>query len=261
MMGREKDRRQARLVDVEQLVGGPVVPPESFYGKLATWGGKLVTDDQFASLYEPRGRVSVPPSRLAKMLLLMYHDNVSEREAEERTRFDLRWKHVLGLGIGEQVDRLALLRFRARLVTSQKARIAFETFIRVAVEVGLLKADARQVIDSTHVTGAAAVEDTYKLIRHAIRKLLRLVGTRLDYQESWASQLSRNDYAADRKPAIDWQDEAARHQLLHDLVKDARFLLAQTEGLALSEAEKAARELWPPSRSRTSKPTRTARYR
>lgn len=116
-------------------------------------------------------------------------------------------------------------RRQARLVTSQKARIAFETFIRVAVEVGLLKADARQVIDSTHVTGAAAVEDTYKLICHAIRKLLRLVGTRLDYQESWASQLSRNDYGADRKPAIDWQDEAARHQLLHDLVKDARFLL------------------------------------
>lgn len=103
MMGREKDVRQVRLVDVQPLIGAPVVPPDTFYGQMATWGRTLVTDDQFASLYEPRGRESVPAARVAKMLLLMYHDNVSEREAEERTRFDLRWKHALDLGLGEDV--------------------------------------------------------------------------------------------------------------------------------------------------------------
>ena len=84
MMGRERDVRQVRLTDVQLLLDAPVVPPNSFYSQMATWGRTLVTDDQFASLYELRGRESVPPARLAKMLLLMYHDSVSEREAEER---------------------------------------------------------------------------------------------------------------------------------------------------------------------------------
>lgn len=84
MMGREKDVRQVRLIDVQPLIGAPVVPPDTFYGQMAAWGRTLVTDDQFASLHEPRGRESVPPARVAKMMLVMYHDNVSEREAEEK---------------------------------------------------------------------------------------------------------------------------------------------------------------------------------
>lgn len=105
MMGRERNRNQLHLTDVEHLAGAPVVPRESFYGRMAEWGAQMVTDDLFADLYAKDGRASVPPGLCAKMLLLMFHDNVSERESEERTRYDLRWKHALHLGIGEHVDR------------------------------------------------------------------------------------------------------------------------------------------------------------
>ena len=58
----------------------------------------------------------------------------------------------------------------------------------------MLKTAARQVVDSTRMTGAAALEDTYKLTRHAIHKLLRLVGKRLGQQQTWATRLKRDDY-------------------------------------------------------------------
>ena len=243
MMGREKDIRQVRLIDVQPLIGAPVVPPDSFYGQLATWSRTLVTDDQFASLYEPGGRQSVPPARVAKMLLLMYHDNVSEREAEDRTRFDLRWKHALDLGLGEHVDRLALVRFRARLLLSKKAHHAFDQFLRTAVELGLLDPKALQVIDSTHVTGAAAVQDTYTLIRKAIAKLLRLVGGPLGLLPDWKRHLEHQDYHKDLRPRIDWNNEQARKDLLNALVKDAHYLLTATAELTLQDVAKEAREL------------------
>ena len=45
------------------------------------------------------------------------------------------------------------------------------------------------------------------------------------------------------KPAIDWQDEGTRNQLLGELVHDARLLLRLTAGPELSEAETEARGL------------------
>jgi transposase len=243
MMGRERNRGQLRLTDVEHLAGTPVVPPDSFYGKMADWGARMVTDDLFADLYAKDGRASVPPGLLAKMLLLMFHDNVSEREAEERTRYDLRWKHALHLGIGEHVDRLALLRFRARLVAGQKMRVVFERFVKLAMDAGVLKANALQVIDSTHVAGAAAVEDTYTLIRHAIRKLLRVADRQQGLRAEWLKQLVRQDYDQDGKPEIDWKDEAARNKLLNELVKDARTLLAEASKVERDTAAQAAYDL------------------
>lgn len=243
MMGRERNRNQLRLTDVEHLAGSPVVPSESFYGKMAEWGARMVTDDLFADLYAEDGRASVPPGLLAKMLLLMFHDNVSEREAEERTRYDLRWKHALHLGIGEHVDRLALLRFRARLVAGKKMRVVFERFVKLAVEGGLLKANALQVIDSTHVAGAAAVEDTYTLIRNAIRKLLHVADRHPGLRAEWLKQLVREDYDQDGKPEIDWKDEAARNKLLNDLVQDARTLLAEASKVEQDTAARAAYDL------------------
>jgi len=243
MMGRERNRNQIRLTDVEHLTGAPVVPSDSFYGKMADWGAQMVTDDLFADLYAKDGRASVPPALCAKMLLLMFHDNVSEREAEERTRFDLRWKHALHLGIGEHVDRLAILRFRARLIAGKKMRLVFERFVKLAVEAGVLKANALQVIDSTHVAGAAAVEDTYTLIRHAIQKLLRVADRHPGLKAEWLKELVRQDYDQDGKPDIDWKDETARTKLLNELVKDARALLAEATKVERDSATQAACDL------------------
>jgi len=85
------DSAQQGLFDASWC--GNVVPPDSFYGLLAEHGERIVGDGDFADCYaEGRGRPSIPPSTLAKILLLAYRCGLSDRQAMEAVRFDLRWK-------------------------------------------------------------------------------------------------------------------------------------------------------------------------
>jgi hypothetical protein len=242
MMGRQ--RKQFTLTDVQTLAGKLVVPEDSFYGRMATHGDKLVREEWFTELYSHRGRPSVSPVLLCKVLLLMFHDNVVDREAEERARFDLRWKAALNLGIDEGgFDATALTRFRARLVLHEKERLFFEETVKAAKEHGLISTELAEVIDSTPVLGAGAVQDTYNLLRSGVRKMLKVIRNRPEAQERLQGLLKRQDYDETGKPEIDWDDDKAREALLNEFVQDARTLLKETENLELGTAEKAAREM------------------
>src|SRR3954453_22750791 len=97
---------------------GNVVPRDSLFGLLGEHGERIVSDVDFSDCYaEGRGRPSIPPSILAKILLLEYRSGVSDRQAMEAVRFDLRWKVALGLPLGhEGFHPTSLVRFRARLL-------------------------------------------------------------------------------------------------------------------------------------------------
>lgn len=242
MMGRQ--RRQFTLADVQVLAGAPVVPEDSFYGRMATYGDQLIREESFAALYSNRGRPSVSPVLLSKVLLLMFYENVSDRQAEERARYDLRWKAGLHLGIDETgFDSTALTRFRARLVLHKKERAFFEETVRAAQKYGLIDAKVAEVIDSTPVLGAGAVQDTYQLIRSAVRQMLKAVRKHPELQTRLQEVLKREDYAERGKPAVNWNDPEARNALLNEIVQDARTLLSETEGMDLEATAKAAREL------------------
>lgn len=242
MMGRQ--RRQVSFKDIQVWAHRPVVPEESFYGRMAAHGDKLVREDSFAKLYSRRGRPSAPPALLCKVLLLMFHDNVSDRQAEERARYDLRWKAALGLGIDEVgFDATTLCRFRARLLLHQKERDFFLETVKAAREHGLISAEVAEVVDSTPVLGAGAVQDTYTLLRSAVRKMLRAVRNRPDTYERLVESLQRKDYDEVGKPEVNWEDTEERRKLLNEFVQDARTVLKETENLELDPAEQAAREL------------------
>jgi hypothetical protein len=90
---------QAELLDADQLCGH-LVPDDSIHGKLAVLGDKLFTDADFADLYESgRGRHSVPPSLVAKVMLLQSLEGTSDRETVDRVRRDIGWKVALGLSL------------------------------------------------------------------------------------------------------------------------------------------------------------------
>ncbi len=73
---------------------------DSIYVLLAEHGERIVRDQDFADCYsERRGRPSIPPSLLAKVLLLAYRDGLSDERATEAVRFDLRWKVALDLPV------------------------------------------------------------------------------------------------------------------------------------------------------------------
>ena len=77
--------------------------------------------------------------------------------------------------------------------------------------------------------GAGAVQDTYTLIRKAIRKLLKDLGYRLAGKRRGLSAATKalvDTYLAqDQKAAIDWADPDQRSEQLQQLVADAESVL------------------------------------
>lgn len=71
---------------------------------------------------------------------------------------------------------LDVTRFRARLLLHGKERLVLENSLAVAEELGLLDAPAEQIVDSTPMLGAAATQDTVRLVRGGVRRLLDAVG-------------------------------------------------------------------------------------
>jgi hypothetical protein len=117
--------------------------------------------------------------------------------------------------------------FRRKLLEQDLTRVLFDRLITAAREAGLLTKTADQVIDSSHILGAAGVRDTYTLMRGAIRKLLRALGYTPARQQELGEHLGWYlDPAAPEKPELDWSDAEARREHLGRLVEDARAALA-----------------------------------
>ena len=215
----------------------------SFYGALRQFGEDLLGGELFAPMYASGiGRPSVPPILLAKALLLEMHDGVSDAEAEQHATFDLRWRYALDLDVDDKVfDGTTLCRFRARLLVHEQERAAFERFVTAAQAAGLLS--RRQIMDSTAVHGAGVVQDTYQLIRGAIRKLRKKAGRVAGLASRLDAVLQRDDYGQTGKPDIDWQDAKARQDLLNEIVRDGRAAVAATrELLATGKADATVTE-------------------
>ena len=93
------------------------------------------------------------------------------RPAMEAVAWDLRWKVALGLPVDHQGwHPTSLTKFRARLLLHRKEGVALENTLRLAEELGLLDGAAEQIIDSTPMLGAAATQDTVRLVRHGVRQ-------------------------------------------------------------------------------------------
>jgi hypothetical protein len=158
------------------VVMGPL-PEGSFFALLAECGDRIVRDGDFAECYSSgMGRPSIPPSQLAKVMLLQHRTGASDEQAMECVAWDLRWKIALGLPVDHQGwHPTSLTTFRARLLLHGKERMVLENTLRLAAELGMLEGTAEQIIDSTPMLGAAATQDTVRLIRHGVKKVIDAV--------------------------------------------------------------------------------------
>jgi transposase len=225
------------------------LPEGSFFALLAVHGDRIVRDEDFAECYASRmGRPSIPPSQLAKVMLLQYRTGCSDEQAMECVAWDLRWKVALGLPVDhEGWHPTSLAKFRARLLLHGKEQLALENTLRLAEQIGMLEGTAEQIIDSTPMLGAAATQDTVRLVRHGVRGLLDAV--------AWADQDAAGrlddglefDYARPgEKPDCRWREKAERERMLTRVARDAERALRaveQADGLLGDETVEAAHGL------------------
>ena len=186
-----------------------------------------------------------PARVLATVMVLQAFEGLSDREATDRLEVDLRWQAAAGVDTAaEAFHPTVLVGQRNRLRASTRPRRLFEDTKVVARQTGVLK-DRARVLDSTPLHDAVATQDTVTQLRAAIRKLLAVLD---NVAPTLAARvrgvLERDDdYATAGKPPCDWDDPAAREQLVDELVHDALAALAVLDGEPLTGAARDAADL------------------
>jgi transposase len=222
--------RQGSLLGVDTLLSSLFEGDDSsFYARMAAHGSTLISDEDFADCYSNRmGRPSIPPSLLMRAVLLQLRDDVSDREAARRAAKDLDWKRALGVEADEVPFHATTLSvFRSRLLINDADERVLRMTLQRAVDAKMFPRKVLALVDSTGVMGAAAVADTYELIRQAIAKVINAGGGAGMFPKKLRARAKR---VVAGKAKIDWNDPTARRDELGQLVSTARAVLDATAG-------------------------------
>jgi hypothetical protein len=217
VQGRSDPQRE--LLDTAALVGH-LVPAGSVYGFLAEHRREVFPDGLFADLFPSgRGRPSVPADVIASVLVLQALQDLSDSEAMDALRCDLRWKVACGLPIDhEGFHPTTLTVWRNRLRRSDRPQRIFEAVREVIAGTGVLKGKTRRALDSVVLDDAVATQDTVTQLIAAVRRVRREVPGAAGVI---AERCHAHDWHDAGKPAIAWDDQAARDALVSALVTDA----------------------------------------
>jgi hypothetical protein len=191
---------------------------------LAVHRRELFPDGMFADLFPgTSGRPSVPVDVMATVITLQALQGLSDSETVDAVTFDLRWKAACGLPITAAAFHPTTLTYwRRRLAASAQPNRIFDAMKAVVAETGALRGKTRRALDSTILDDAVATQDTVTQLIAAIRRVRRDVP---GAAEVIAAHCTAHDYDDPGKPAIAWNDKAAREQLIDALVGDAHRVL------------------------------------
>jgi Transposase domain (DUF772) len=221
------------LLDTASLVGH-LVPAGSVFAFLAEHRREVFPDGLFADLFPSgRGRPSVPAEVIASVLVLQALQDLSDAEAMDALRCDLRWKVACGLPIDHSgFHPTTLTVWRNRLRASDHPQRIFEA-VRVVIDRSrVLKGKTRRALDSAVLDDAVATQDTVTQLIAAVRRVRREVPGAADLI---AQRCQAHDWDDAGKPQIAWDDKAARDTLVSALVEDARTIVATFAGVELDE--------------------------
>lgn len=148
--------------------------------------------DELASMYRHTGagKEARPPAMMAMAMLVQGYLGMSDAEMVELTVVDLRVQMVLGC-LGAEAPPFsqgALQEFRERLIAADLDRRVLERTVEVAKATGAfdhrkLPKTLRVAIDSSPLEGAGRVEDTFNLLAHAARNVVRCAAGVLGWNE------------------------------------------------------------------------------
>jgi hypothetical protein len=194
------------------------------YAFLAEHRREVFPDGLFADLFPSgRGRPSVPADVIASVLVLQTLQDLSDTEAMDALRCDLRWKVACGLPIDhEGFHPTTLTVWRNRLRRSDRPQRIFEAVRDVIAATGVLAGRTRRALDSVVLDDAVATQDTVTQLIAAVRRVRRDVP---GAGEVITARCHAHDWDDVGKPAIAWDDQAARDALVSALVSDARTIV------------------------------------
>jgi IS5 family transposase len=193
-------------------------------------------DDAFqselATMYRDTGagKSPVPPALMAMATLVQAYLGVSDAEMVELTVVDLRVQMTLDrLGADTPAfSQGALVDFRDRLIAADMDRRLLERTVELARETGgfdarKLPSSLRLAVDSSPFEGAGRVEDTFNLLGHAARKLVRCVARLLRWRPTTVAERAGTEVLL--MPSIkaaldvDWFDPKEKARALGMLVE------------------------------------------
>lgn len=211
-----------------------LVPDGSVYAFLADHRAELFPDEDFADLFPSgTGRPSVPAAVMASAMVLKELEGLSDRQAADALRCDIRWKVATGLALDHPGVHFTVFTYwRTRMDRSDRPERIREAVARVITATGVLAGRRRRALDSTLLDDAVATQDTVTQLVAAIRRVRRLVPV------AAAVDVSAHDYHAAGKPVCAWDDPEAKAALVSALVGDAVALIAALDGADVS-AEQA----------------------
>ncbi len=201
---------------------------------------------ELANLDRPaeRGQPPIAPAMLA--LILQAYMGISDDEVIEATVMDRRWQLVLDCLNTEQApfSKGTLVAFRQRLIEAHLDRRLIERTIEIASpSQGVGPRALRAALDSSPLWGAGRVEDTYNLVGHALKKVMRVVA---DQQGRELVGVAKEAGAAvmcetSLKAALDrdWDQVGQREEALSLVLKVLQAMETWVQTLQQEEADLA----------------------
>ena len=122
------------------------------------------------------GRPAIDPVLVAGVTLLQFMEKAPDRQALERVRFHLGWKHALGLAVDYAgFHPTSLVYFRQRLLEHQNRRCVFDALLQGLEGKGLVKRRGKQRLDSTHILGLVSSMSRLEKTRETVRLFLEML--------------------------------------------------------------------------------------
>ena len=228
MQGMNNPNRE--LLDAEALCR-QLVDEGSVYAFLADHRTVVFPDDMFEDLFPSgRGRPSIPAGVMASAMILKELEGLSDRQAAEALRCDIRWKVACGLALDDEgVHYTVFTYWRRRLNGSQTPNRIGDAVRQVVDATGVLSGKRRRALDSTLLDDAVATQDTVTQLVSQIRRVRRLI------PEAKTVSVAAHDYDASGKPVCAWDDPDAKAALVSGLVNDALEILDAVDGVQLDD--------------------------
>ena len=147
--------------------------------------------DDLASMYRTTGagKDARPPAMMAMAMLVQGYLGIADAEMVELTLVDLRVQMLGCLGAEEPpFSQGALQEFRERLIGADMDRRVLERTVELAKRTKAfdhhkLPKTLRVAIDSSPLEGVGRVEDTFNLLAHAARHVVRCAASLLGWTD------------------------------------------------------------------------------